>query len=186
MKGGWISRLDATITVQGRTLYGLIETDAAINPGNSGGPLVNMAGEVIGITSVKLVDIEVEGVGYAISIDTALPVINDLITLGYVVHPFLGIQGLHTVDQAVVSLFNLDIDRGVLFTGVVSGGPAEKAGLEPEDVIVAVDDEDVTTVAELVQAIRSKEVGQEIKITYWRGNAQRVTYATLVEMPPPE
>lgn len=186
LKGGWISRLDATITVQGRTLYGLIETDAAINPGNSGGPLVNMAGEVIGITSVKLVDIEVEGVGYAISIDTALPVINDLITLGYVVHPFLGIQWLHTVDQAVVSLFNLDIDRGVLFTGVVSGGPADKAGLEPEDVIVAVDDEDVTTVAELVQAIRSKEVGQEIKITYWRGSTQSDTYATLVEMPPPE
>ena len=186
LKGGWISRLNASITIDGQLLYGLIETDAAVNPGNSGGPLVNMAGEVIGITSVKLVDIDVEGVGYAISMDTALPVIQDLVALGYVVHPFLGIQWLRTVDQAIITLFELNVDKGVLFTGVLSGSPADKAGLEPDDVIVAIDDKEVTTVAELVQAIRSKGVGQEIKITYWRGNSQRDTYATLVEMPPPD
>lgn len=182
LKGGWISRLNTSVTVEGQNLFGLIETDAAINRGNSGGPLVNMAGEVIGITSVKLIDVEVEGVGYAISMDTALPVIQDLITLGYVVRPLLGVVGM-TVDYAVVSFYNLEIDRGVLITSVTPGNPADKAGLEVEDVITAIDDEEVYSIGELVQVIRSKEVGQEIKITYWRGSTQNVTYATLIEWP---
>ncbi len=185
LKGGWISRLGVSITVGDRTLYGLIETDAAINEGNSGGPLVNMAGEVIGITSVKLIDVGIEGVGYAISMDTALPVINELVTVGYVVRPFLGITGI-TVDHTVVAFYDLDIDKGVLIASVTPGYPAEKAGLEPEDIITAIDDIEIYTIEELVQTIRSKEVGQQIKTTYWRGGTQNTTYATLVEMPSPE
>ena len=182
LKGGWISRLNASATVEGQTLYGLIETDAAINPGNSGGPLVNMAGEVIGITSVKLIDVDVEGVGYAISMDTALPVIQDLITLGYVVRPLLGISGM-TVDYAVAAFYNLEVDRGVLVTNVNPGDPADKAGLSIDDVITAIDDGETNSIEELVQTIRSKEVGQEIKITYWRGSSQYDTYATLIDWP---
>jgi serine protease Do len=182
LKGGWISRLNTSAMVEDQILFGLIETDAAVNPGNSGGPLVNMAGEVIGITSVKLVDVDIEGVGYAISMDTALPVIQDLITLGYVVRPFLGIQGM-TVDYAVAALYNLEVDRGVLIASITPGNPADEAGLEIDDVIAAIDDEETNSLEELVQVIRSKDVGQEIKITYWRGNSQNVTYATLIESP---
>jgi len=182
LKGGWISRLEVTITVDGRTLYGLIETDAAINEGNSGGPLVNMAGEVIGITSVKLIDVGVEGVGYAIRMDTALPVINELIANGFVVRPFLGVAGI-TVDYIVVDFYDLQINSGFLITTINSGFPAEQAGLEKEDVITAIDDIEINSLEELVKTIRSQEVGQEIKITYWRGDSQHTTYATLAEMP---
>jgi serine protease Do len=184
MKGGWISRLGVSVFIEGQWLYGLIETDAAINRGNSGGPLVNMAGEVIGITSVKLIDVEVEGVGYAISLETALPVIEALVNVGFVVYPFLGVWGLHTVNPAVASFFELGVDRGVMIIEVVPGAPAEEAGLQANDVIVAVDDEEVTVAEELVQLIRSKDVGQRIKISYYRGSSQGVTYVTLVEMPP--
>ena len=175
LKGGWVSRLNTSVIVDDRWLFGLIETDAAINEGNSGGPLVNMNGEVIGITSVKLIGVEVEGIGYAISIETAFPVIEDLITQGFVVHPYLGVGGLHTVDTAIVAFFDLSIDRGVLLTSVAPGQPADAAGLEPEDVIVAIDGEAVTSIEQLVGAIRSREVGQQIEITYWRGNTQMVT-----------
>jgi serine protease Do len=185
MKGGWISRLDTLVTTEdGQTLYGVIETDAAINRGNSGGPLVNMAGEVIGITSVKLYGVDVEGIGYAISMETALPVIETLINVGSVVYPFLGVSGLHTVTEEIVSYFDLEVDSGVLFTGVVPGSAAEAAGLQAEDIIVAIDDEEVTTVAQLVDMIHSREVGQRIKITYWRGDEERVTHATLTERQP--
>lgn len=182
MKGGWISRLEVTISVGDRTLYGLIETDAAINEGNSGGPLVNMAGEVIGITSVKLIDVAVEGVGYAIRMDTALPIINELIETGFVVRPYLGVAGI-TVDYIITDFYDLNIDSGFLITVVFPGFPAEQAGLEEEDIIIAVDDIEINSIEELVKTIRSQEVGQEIEITYWRDNSENTTRATLVEMP---
>ena len=182
LKGGWISRLEVALTLDDKTLYGLIETDAAINEGNSGGPLVNMAGEVVGITSIKLVDVAVEGVGYAISMDTALPVINELIANGFVVRPYLGVAGI-TVDYIVIDVYDLQIDKGFLITTIIPGFPAEKAGLGEEDVITAIDDIEINSFEELVKTIRLQEVGQEIKITYWRGNTQHTTYATLVERP---
>ena len=186
MKGGWISRLDVSVTFEeGQTLYGLIETDAAINPGNSGGPLVNMAGEVIGITSAKLIDVDVEGIGYAISINSAIPIIEDLINRGYVIRPFLGVSGLLTVNQAVASSFSLSVDKGAMIRDIVPDSPAAEAGLQPEDVIVGVDDEEITTVEDLIQAIHSKQIGQRVKITYWRGNTRNTTYATLTETLPP-
>jgi serine protease Do len=182
MKGGWISRLEVTISVEGRQLYGLIETDAAINEGNSGGPLVNMAGEVIGITSVKLIDVGVEGVGYAIRMDTALPIINELIENGEVVRAFLGVAGV-TVDYIVVDIYDLQIENGFLVTDVTSGFPAEAAGIEVEDVITAIDDIAIDSIEDLVRTIREQDVGQEIRVTYWRNNTQQETFATLVEMP---
>lgn len=182
LKGGWISRLGIALTLDDRTLYGLIETDAAINGGNSGGPLVNMAGEVIGITSIKLVDVAVEGVGYAISMDTALPVINELIANGFVVRPYLGVAGI-TVDYIVVDLYELYIDKGFLITVIIPDFPADQVGLEEEDVITAIDDIKIDSFEDLVKTIRLQEVGQEIRITYWRGSVQHTAYATLVEMP---
>ncbi len=183
MKGGWVSRLDVSTVIEGRDLYGLIETDAAMNPGNSGGPLINLSGEVIGIANAKLVDVVVEGVAYAISIDSALPIIDRLIEDGEIAYPFLGVQGLITVDQAVASFYELDVEQGVLILDVASGSGASEAGLEGGDVLLEVDQEPITTVGELVQIIRSKEIGQTIAVTYHRDGEEHTVNVTLTERP---
>lgn len=180
---GIVSRQGASVQVnRNQTLYGLIETDAAINPGNSGGPLVNMAGEVIGITSAKLAAVEVEGVGYAISTKAAMPTIQQLINTGYAVHPWLGVS-LYTINQYVVERFDLTIATGAFVVEVVADSPADTAGLQPEDVIVGFAGKEITTVDDLIQAIRSAQVGQEVAIIYWRGDTETTIYATLVERP---
>ena len=185
MTGGWISRLDVSIPVSpGQTLDDLIETDAAINPGNSGGPLVNMAGEVIGITSVKIAQVGVEGLGYAISITTAQDVIDQLIVRGYVIRTYLGV-GLEDVNPIVAFWYDLAVDSGALVTIVDPGSPADEAGLEEGDVIVSLDDEEILTAQDLIERIHSREIGQEVTIVYWRGDNKYTTSATLTVSPPP-
>ena len=184
-KEGIISRQGVSITVSaGQTLYDLIETSAAINPGNSGGPLVNMAGEVIGITSAKIAQVGVEGMGYAISSNVAIPIIEELVQKGYVTRPWLGVV-LYTIDQSAVVWYRLAVDKGVLITEVAPGSPADNAGLEAGDVIVGFDGQEITTAEELMQALHSSQIGQEVKITYWRGETKKTTSAVLVESPPP-
>lgn len=185
MTGGWISRLGVSIPVSaGQTLDNLIETDAAINPGNSGGPLVNMAGEVIGITSVKVSQVGVEGLGYAISMTTAKDVIDELILQGYVTRPYLGV-GLSDVTPMVAFFNNLAVEQGAFVTRVATGSPADGAGLKEGDVIVQMDKEAVTSSGELLKAIHSRDVGQTVEIVYWRGDNRGTTEATLIESPPP-
>ncbi len=180
---GIISRQNASIPVdQNQTLYGLIETDAAINPGNSGGPLVNMAGQVIGINSAKLSAIGVEATGFAISTETAMPVIQQLIDTGRSVHPWLGVS-LFAIDQIVIQDYNLAVDKGALVVDVSAGSPAGSAGLLAKDVIVGFAGKTVTSVDDLIQIIRQSRVGQKVEIIYWRGNAKGATSATLTERP---
>ncbi|AQX74756.1 serine protease [Dehalococcoides mccartyi] len=187
MKGGWISRLDAQITVdQSVTLYGLIGTDAAINEGNSGGPLVNMAGEVIGITSAKIVEVGVEGVGYAININSARTFIEELVNKGYITRPFMGVIGILTVDAAIQSYFKLGIDKGVLLRGIAENGPAEKAGLKANDVILSINGQAVLTDEELILAIHGKKVGDKIEVSYFRDGVTSTVTLILAETPPPE
>jgi serine protease Do len=185
MTGGWISRLGVSISVSaGQTLDDLIETDAAINPGNSGGPLVNMAGEVIGITSVKVSQVGIEGLGYAISMTTAKDVIDQLILKGYVTRTYLGV-GLSDVNNVVAFFNDLAVDTGALVTRVAADSPADEAGLEEGDVIVQMDGEEVTNSAELLKAIHNRSIGQTVEIVYWRGDTRNTTEATLTESPPP-
>ena len=182
---GIVSALGVSVTVSsGQTLYDLVQTDAAINPGNSGGPLVNMAGEVIGITSIKIATVGVEGMGYAISINTALPIIEDLIAMGYVIRPWLGVV-LYTVDEGVANRFELAVNQGTLLTEVVPNSPADKAGLEPGDVVVGFESKEIANTDDLIQAIRATQIGWEVAIIYWRGDTKSTTYATLIESPPP-
>jgi len=184
-KEGIISRLEVSLTIASeQTLYGLLETSAAINPGNSGGPLVNMAGEVIGITSAKISAAGVEGMGYAISTDEAMPIIEELIKTGYVVRPWLGVS-LYTVDQFMVQRYNLAVDKGAFIVYMASGSPADKAGLRPSDVIVSLNGEEIASTHELIQAIHSHKIGQQVEITFWRDEAEKTTYAILAESPPP-
>ena len=127
---GIISATGITITVDtGTTLYNLLETTAAINPGNSGGPLVNMRGEVIGITSAKLSAIGVEGMGYAISSNTAKPIIEQLIQQGYATRPLLGVN-VAPISQSLIQRYNISVDNGAVITQITAGGPADKAGLQ--------------------------------------------------------
>ncbi|MBA7598116.1 putative serine protease HhoB [subsurface metagenome] len=182
---GIVSRQEVSIPVsQAQTLYDLIETSAAINPGNSGGPLVNLSGEVIGITSAKIATIGVEGMGYAISTETAIPIIEELIKNGYVVRPWLGVI-LYTVDEFAVQRYDLAVEEGVLLTLVAEGSPAAKAGLEVGDVIVSFGGEKTATAEEIIKLIHSSQIGQELEITYWRGNTENTTVVILSESPPP-
>ena len=182
---GIISRKNVSIPVsQGQTLFDLIETSAAINPGNSGGPLVNLAGEVIGITSAKIATIGVEGMGYAISTDTAIPIIEELIKNGYVVRPWLGVV-LYTVDEFAVMRYELAVNEGVLVTQLASPSPAANAGLEAGDVIVNIDGKEIATAEELIRVLHTSEIGQTLEITFWRGDTQHTTEAVLAESPPP-
>ncbi len=182
---GIIRSLEASVPVsEGQTLYGLIGTSAAINPGNSGGPLVNMAGEVIGITTVKIAMVGVEGMGWAISINTAIPVIEELVLEGYVVRPYLGIV-FADVNQYIIGEYDLAVDRGAFVTQVVPDSPAGRAGLKAGDVIVSLDGEQIFTGQELVKAIHSSQVGKRVEIIFWRGETEATTYATLIERPQP-
>jgi serine protease Do len=180
---GIISRKDVSLPVsQGQTLYNLIETSAAINPGNSGGPLVNLSGEVIGITSAKVAQIGVEGMGYAISIDTAMPIVQELINKGYVVRPWLGVE-LYTVNQLAIRQLRLAVDEGVLLIKVTDDSPAAQAGLKAGDVIVSIGGKEVADVEALTQVLYSSQIGQPLEIVFWRGNDKKTTQVIPAESP---
>ncbi|MFH0942332.1 MAG: trypsin-like peptidase domain-containing protein [Chloroflexota bacterium] len=182
---GIISALDVSLpAAPGQTVDDLIQTDAAINPGNSGGPLVNMKGEVIGINSIKISQTGVEGMGYAISMRTALPVIQDLIRRGYVTRPFLGVS-LRDVDQFLMLRFNLPVDQGALVIEVVAHSPAASAGLEAGDVITNLNDTEIISSGQLIQTLHRFDIGETVTLTYYRGNRQMTGRAQLVESPPP-
>jgi len=179
---GIVSRLNVSVNADGNTLYGLVQTTAAINPGNSGGPLVNMSGEVIGITSVKIVASGVEGMGFAISSNEARPIIEDLIRHGRVTYPWLGVA-LYTVDSSLAASQNLSVDKGAFIAEVVAGSPADDAGLQVNDVIIRFAGKEINNVADLVQAIRGSEIGDQVEIVFVRGEDTRTASARLVERP---
>jgi len=182
---GIISRLNVSLAVKGNTLSDLIQTTAAINPGNSGGPLLNMAGEVIGITSIKLASIDVESVGYAISINSAEPVITSLIQQGYVSRPWLGVA-LYTVDPYVAAQYDLAVDEGVLIGKIIANSPADIAGLKEGDVIIDFNDNEIKNSDDLFQAINSCDIGQRIKIVFVRNEeTNKVVWVQLAESPSP-
>jgi serine protease Do len=181
---GIVSNLEVSLQIDiGETLYNLVQTDAAINPGNSGGPLFNLAGQVVGITSAKVSQIGVEGTGYAISIDEAMPIITDLIKTGYYSRPWMG-TGLYSVDQIVVTRYNLSVDRGVLITSVVADSPADAAGLKAGDVIISIDAKTVDSVSDLNEYLHNSRIGQTVTLKYYRGSEAYQVALTLSASPP--
>jgi serine protease Do len=185
-KEGTVSGLKVTLPVEeGQYLYDLIETSAAINPGNSGGPLINLYSEVVGITSAKMAAVGVEGMGYAISVKTALPIIQQLITRGYVIRPYLGIATVSN-NEYVSTINQLPVSNGVVVAHLDPDGPASMAGLKKFDVITRFNDKVVSTPEEVVQMIHSADIGDEVQITYTRGEQTRTITATLTESPPPK
>ncbi len=182
---GIIRSLGASITISpGQTLHDLIGTSAPINPGNSGGPLVNMQGEVVGITSVKISMVGVEAMGWAISINSAMPIITQLINAGHAVWPYLGIS-YTDVNLYLVWQHSLAVNEGIFIIEVLSDYPAEEAGLKAGDVIVGFNGEEIANTGGFIQALTACQIGQSVEIIYWRGNNKYTTSATLTESPPP-
>ncbi len=163
--GGYISALNRSITVDDQE-FNLIQTDAAINPGNSGGALVNNYGEVIGINSVKMAASGVEGIGFAIPIDEAKPIIDDLIANGYVQgRPVIGIAGRDVSEQD--SLY-YDIPVGIYVVETSPYSAAERAGIKTGDVIVEFNGVQVKTVNELNQEKEKHLAGDTVQLTVIR------------------
>ena len=164
----------------GVVLNDIIQTDAAINAGNSGGPLVDAAGQVVGI-NVAIAS-NAENIGFAISTDTIIPVVESLIAEGKVVRPWLGVSAM-TVTSTIQQHYHLAVNAGALIISVSSGGPASKAGLRAGDVITEMDQEDISTAADLTSCIGSHQIGDQLEIVYYRGNALHVVAAALEESP---
>lgn len=145
----------------------LIQTDAAINPGNSGGPLLNSNGEVVGITSSKLSDVTVEGIGFAIPITNAMSIVDDLMNKGYVTMPKIGIGG-RNITPMLKRYYDLQMDEGILVESVEAGSCAEAAGIEAGDIIVAADGKDISTMNELVILKNKHKPGETMTVTLAR------------------
>ncbi|MEF2291197.1 MULTISPECIES: S1C family serine protease [Virgibacillus] len=165
----------------------VIQTDAAINPGNSGGALINIRGQLIGINSMKINQTAVEGLGFAIPIDSALPIIEELETEGKVTRPYLGVEiySLEEVPQtewdSTLSLPD-NIKGGVYVWSVEPLSPADRAGLKRLDVITELDGKKVMNMIDLRKILyQEKEVGDEIAVTYYRDGKKRETTIQLGE-----
>ncbi len=184
---GVISALNRPIQVRAPSgepvsLPNVIQTDAPINPGNSGGALVGGDARLIGINSAILTAGAPAnaGVGFAIPVNTAVDIADELIEQGFVRHPLLGILGATlTPEQAE----RLGVEGGAVVEAVERGLPAHDAGLRAEDVIIAVSGEPVDSMEDLILAIRNHEVGETVTITYIRDGEERRTDATLIERP---
>jgi S1-C subfamily serine protease len=179
---GIISALDRIIEAPDVTLHGLIQTDAAINPGNSGGPLLNAAGAVVGINTAIAAD--AQSIGFAIPIDDIKPLIDELKEGRGEITPdtaFLGVSSVSvselTTDQ--LDQFGISASRGAVVTEVAPDSPAANAGLEVGDVIVGIDGQSISSAAEVVEAIRNRQEGDEITIEYERDGRKRTAEATL-------
>jgi serine protease Do len=178
---GVVSNLGRSIEESnGVVLNDIIQIDAAINAGNSGGPLLNTAGQVVGI-NVAIAS-NAENIGFAISTDTAIPVVQSIIAEGKVVRPWLGVS-VTTVTSTIQQYYDLSIDTGALIVSVTGDSPADRAGLTVGDVIIKMDDESISTTEELISAIRSHQIGDQVEIVYYSGDEQKTTDATLEDSP---
>ena len=178
---GVISALDREVTIENMT-SSLIQTDAAINPGNSGGALLNMQGQVIGINSAKLASSQVEGMGYAIPISTAEPIIDDLMnrktrtTVDEDKRGYLGISG---VDVTSDISKQMGIPTGAYVAAVVDGSAADKAGLKKGDVITKFDGSGVSSMTSLKELMSYYEAGETVDITFKRADNGEYTEQTV-------
>jgi S1-C subfamily serine protease len=183
---GVISALNRTISTQDEsgnplTLTDMIQTDAAINPGNSGGALCDKDGKVIGINTLIYTQSEgFQGIGFAIPIDTAVHVAKQLISKGKVEHPFIGITGTSLTSEMRVR-GRYPVDKGAVVVQVLSGTPADKAGLRRGDIIIEFDGKEIKSMDDLVSEVRKKKVGDRVKLTIVRGKKKLTLELTIGE-----
>ncbi len=180
---GIISALGRSSIAQsssGITAYtSLIQTDASINPGNSGGALADADGKLIGInTLIQSTSGQSAGIGFAIPVDFAKSIADELISTGRASHPFMGV-GTVTIDESVASQYDLPVSEGVLVQSIATGSPAEKAGITQGDIIVKIAGKDVASVEDVFTTIRSQKVGQTVPVEIVRGTEHKTLQVTL-------
>jgi serine protease Do len=164
----------------GQQFQRFLQTDAAINPGNSGGPLVDLAGEVIGINTAIITGSRgYEGVGFALPSNTAINVYDQIIKQGRVTRGSIGVSFQEELSTNAITLKSLGAPYGVVIEGVEPGSPAEKAGLKGGDVITSVNGKPVKTGNDLVNPIAQAPIGSKVKLTYIRDRAQKEATAEV-------
>ena len=176
---GYVSALDREVT-DSNTGYTMkcIQTDAAINPGNSGGALLNMYGQVVGINSSKISAVGYEGLGFAIPVDTAQPIVTDLMEHGYVKdRAMLGISGLY-IDSMTARFYGMP--TGGFYVGQLSSSEAKESGLLAEDIITAIDDNPITSSTTIMTYLLKKKPGETVKLTINRRNSEESVIVNLV------
>jgi serine protease Do len=177
---------DPNSSSTGPFLFDVIQTSAPINPGNSGGPLVDLNGRVIGIDTLVAGQAEpgvpAQGIGFAIAINTAKPIADELVANGHVAHPFIGISYV-PLTPSIASQIGTSAKTGIVVAQVVAGSPAEKAGLQERDVITAVDGNDLKDESDLARAMGKHKPGDTVSLTVVRGSSQMKVSITLAEMP---
>jgi len=176
---GVVSAKGRPINIENRVYKNLIQTDAAINPGNSGGPLLNTKGEVIGINTA--VNAQAQGIGFAISVNTAKEIINELIEKGKVVRPYIGVW-LQPMDESFATNNNIK-NGGVIVSNVLVGGPAERAGVKKYDVITSLDDTSISNYEQLQDFLKTKQVGSEVMVQLIRSGKSFNVPVILAEKP---
>ncbi|MFP4148915.1 MAG: S1C family serine protease [Nitriliruptoraceae bacterium] len=180
---GVVSALNRTLTTQQGPQVDMIQTDAAINPGNSGGALVDGQGRIIGInTAIFSRGGDSAGIGFAIPVDTATAIADQIIEDGQVQHAFLGIQG-QSVDAQVAELYGLPVSEGAVVVAVGRDTPAAEAGLQRGDIVVAIDDDEVSSMEELSGRIQRRQPGETVSLSLYRGDEQLTVEVELRERP---
>ncbi len=177
---GVISGLDRIIRHEA-AVFRLIQTDAAINQGNSGGPLVNALGQVIGINTLKFAATGFEGMGFAIPINQAAAIAEELIRHGRVIRAWMGVT-IAEADEAL-RRYNVKLDRGVLLIHVWASSPASRAGLQVGDILLALDGKAISSYVDLRLVLDRKRVGDKLEVRYRRGNQESTVSLVLEEMP---
>ena len=177
---GIVSAVNRTVTSAEGSEYTCIQTDAAINSGNSGGALVNSNGEVIGINTLKLAGTGVEGMGFAIPINTTTDVIDQLIEYKTVKRPYVGISGLEIDDNTAD---RYDLPKGVYVYTVGKDSPAEKAGIKKGDVITKFNGTEVSSVNELNKEKNKCNIGDKATLTIYKDGEEKEIEITLEETP---
>ncbi len=171
---GVISALERNINIGNKTMYGIIQTDAAINPGNSGGPLVNLEGEIVGINT--MIYSQAQGLGFAVSADTCKKVIDSIKKTGKMEWPYIGIE-LTTMTEELADKVNLEYVPGIAVIRVMPGSPAENAGIEQGDIIVSIDGVSVDMSDEFLKIVRSHKAGDSIML-----EAKRKNISEMIEL----
>lgn len=180
---GWVSALNRSISTEDGEASGLIQTDAAINPGNSGGALLNMNGEVIGINAAKYADSQVEGMGYAIPISKAEPILEELMnreTRDKVEDSSkVGYMGVKAADLTTEAIQMYNMPAGAFVTEVTEGGAADNAGIKKGDIIVKLDGQKVSGKDDLVDKLQYYEAGENIEVVISRANSGEYKEQTI-------
>lgn len=181
---GIISALNRSVSIQSGGAVvdmSLIQTNASVSPGNSGGGLFNMAGELVGIVNAKSADSEAEGLGFAIPINDAIAVAQDLLEKGYVSgRPYLGITYVAVTDASTAQQLGVSA-YGIYIVEVIDGSPADQAGLEPGDRVISIDNTEIAAQEDLGTIVQSHAAGDTISITVARGGQMVTLNVTLGE-----